>query len=285
MTMAEPDERDATSTAGARHVVALMKVSFDAAPTALRIETDAWGTQASERQLTIKAIRGREAEAAILTPLRQDHQFFRSQWQVLRDYVVVGIEHILFGADHLLFLLTIIVAAAGWRYWFGVLTSFTVAHSMTLALSLYGVVRAPSALIEPLIAASIVLVAVLNLRQRETKPGQRIAIVFACGLLHGLGFASSIAGMGLSSAYRLASVVGFNLGIETGQALFLVAVLGIGAIVRAAGRTIGRTPALADVRDRLTMSEMASIVAAVVGAFWFVQRTGIVTVLMAQSVH
>ena len=269
--MAEPDERSERSTAGATHFIVLLKVSFDAPPEALRIETDLWGKQVSERQLTIKAINGSVKEAVILSPLRPVHRFFRSRWMVLRDYIVVGMEHILFGADHLLFLLTIIVAAAGWRYWLGVLTSFTVAHSVTLTLSLFGVVRAPSSLIEPLIAASIVLVAVLNLRQRVTKPRQRIAIVFACGLLHGLGFASSIAAMGLSDNYRLASVLGFNAGIEAGQAMFLVAVLAVVAAIQALART--RIGARCD--NRLSVAYAASLVAAVVGAFWFVQRIGL----------
>ena len=140
---AEHDERDSLSNAGSTHVLVLMKTSFDAPPRALRIEADVWGTAASERQLTMKATRGTDAEAVVLSPRRSTHRFFSTPGAVLRDYIVVGAQHILLGTDHLLFLLTIIVAAAGWRYWLGVL--------------------------------SIVCMALLSLRQRAAVPAQRMA--------------------------------------------------------------------------------------------------------------
>jgi hydrogenase/urease accessory protein HupE len=141
------------------------------------------------------------------------------------------VEHIVLGADHVLFLVTIIVAGAGWRYWLAVLTSFTLAHSITLTLGLLGWVKVNPAVVEPLIAASIVLMALLNLfnlirhNGQATSTARQTAVVFACGLLHGLGFASSMADMGLHGNYQLASLLGFNLGIELGQALCLVVVL------------------------------------------------------------
>ncbi len=286
MPMVDADERDSTSVAGGTHVLVLIKSVFSAPPTALRAETDVFGSAANERQLTIKATRGSEAEAAVLTPSRSEHRFFRAPWQVLRDYVVVGVEHILGGTDHLLFLLTIIVAAAGWKYWCGVLTSFTIAHSITLTLSMLGLVRVPASVVEPLIAASIVLMALLNLRQRGA-PAQRISIVFACGLLHGLGFASSMADMGLHGAYRVASLVGFNVGIELGQAAFLVLVLTVGAALRALLGFVARTEWSAAIGGRFTPRQsygaIASCCAAVVGSYWFLERIGISATLLAQA--
>lgn len=278
--MTEPDERtpapnaanaaNGADSAGAPYFLVLMKVSFAAAPQALRLETDLFGIDARERQLALKATRGLDTEAVVLTPLHPGHRFFRSPWQVLMDYGVLGVEHILLGADHLLFLLTLVVAAAGWRYWLGVLTSFTVAHSITLTMSLLGWLHAPAAVVEPLIAASIVLMALLNLWQHEAVPRQRMAIVFACGLLHGLGFASSMADMGLHGAYRVTSVLGFNLGIELGQTLFLGLVLIVGRGVT----VLKRLPWLRHVEARLSLARLTSMMALVVGGFWFLERLG-----------
>ena len=260
-----------TDPDGAEHFVVLMKVSFAGAPENLQIETDLFGNSDKERQLTLKATRGADTEAVVLTPLHASHIFFRSPAQVLLNYLLLGVEHILLGMDHLLFLLTILVAAAGWRYWLGVLTSFTVAHSITLTASLMGWLQAPAAVVEPMIAASIVLMALLNLTQRSAALHRRMAIVFACGLLHGLGFASAMMDMGLHGAYRVTSVVGFNLGIELGQVLFLIAIL---ALVRSM-RLLGLNGLLQQMGLSVPLTKIASVLALCVGGFWFVQRLGV----------
>lgn len=114
-----PQPDDDAPEAGSRHVLVLMKTAFAAAPQALRVRTDLFGSTADERQLTLKALRTLagtpQTEAVVLTPMRTGHAFFRAPWQVLGDYVALGTEHILLGTDHLLFLLTLIVAGAGWR--------------------------------------------------------------------------------------------------------------------------------------------------------------------------
>ncbi|MCX7265786.1 MAG: HupE/UreJ family protein [Burkholderiales bacterium] len=260
-----------TDPDGAEHFVVLMKVSFAGAPENLQIETDLFGNSDKERQLTLKATRGADTEAVVLTPLHASHIFFRSPAQVLLNYLLLGVEHILLGMDHLLFLLTILVAAAGWRYWLGVLTSFTVAHSITLTASLMGWLQAPAAVVEPMIAASIVLMALLNLTQRSAALHRRMAIVFACGLLHGLGFASAMMDMGLHGAYRVTSVVGFNLGIELGQVLFLIAIL---ALVRSM-RLLGLNGLLQQMGLSVPLTKIASVFALCVGGFWFLQRLGV----------
>ena len=208
--MAEQDERNPASAAGGSHFILMAKFSFSAPPLALRIETDLFGAAASEQQLTLKASRGSEIEVAVLSTMRGNHFFFRQPWQVLGDQLLVGVEHILLGTDHLLFLLTIVVAAAGWRYWLGVLTSFTIAHSISLTAALLGWVQVASSIVEPLIAASIVLMALLNLGQKQVIVRQRMAIVFACGLLHGLGFASAISDFGLQGKALLAVLEGLK---------------------------------------------------------------------------
>jgi len=284
MPTVEADERDSLSTAGSTHMLVLMKSTFAAPPLALRVSTDLFGTAASERQLTLKATRGADVEAVILTPTRASHAFFRPAWRVLGDYTILGITHILGGLDHLLFLLTIVVAAAGWRYWAGVLTGFTVAHSITLTLAITGLVRVPASIVEPLIAASIVVMAVLNLRPREltTTRGSRMALVFVCGLLHGLGFASAMTDLGLHGAKRVVSLVGFNLGIEVGQAVFLGALLAVGWLLRAVAMRLRSAPTSARTAAAW-WPRTVSWIALTVGLLWFVQRLEVVMPLLAQS--
>lgn len=222
--------------AGSAHFLVMQRTRFASTPTQLSLSTNLFGTRDGEDQLTLKASQGDKVDVVVLTPLRSGHTFFQSAPQVLQSYVLTGIEHIVFGADHVLFLLTVIVAGLGWRYWLWVLTSFTIAHSLTLVAGLLGWVQVPASIVEPLIAASIVWMAALNLwrayRARAhtadtAMPSLKLQVgtVFACGLLHGLGFASSMDGMGLHGTHLIASLVGFNVGIELGQVAVLAATL------------------------------------------------------------
>lgn len=268
-----PQPDDDAPQAGSRHLLVLMKSRFSTAPDALRVQTDLFGRSSDERQLTLKALRtvaGRqETEAVVLTPGRTSHVFFRDAWHVLADFVVLGCKHILTGADHLLFLLTLVVVGAGWRHWLVVLTSFNLAHSLSMAGSLLGWVHVSPAVVEPLIAASIVLMAALNLRRQAVSTGPRAAVVLACGLLHGLGFAGAIADMGLQGNNQWLSVLGFNLGIELGQALCVATVLGAMALPAARGWPAGR---LAPWAGPLAGTRVASVTALLVGSFWVVER-------------
>ena len=260
----------ASNTAlGASQFLVLLKISFATEPSALRMETDFFGKASSEKQFIIKAIQGKETEAIVLRVGHPEYHFFRSPLRVLYDYMVIGCAHILLGFDHLLFLLTIIVAAVGWRYWLAVLTSFTFAHSITLTLSLMGAVKLPSQIIEPLIAASIVLMAGLNLWRREIGILPRLALVFACGLLHGLGFASSIADIGLHGTNFFMSLLGFNLGIEIGQAVFLLLILMLaGALTQ-----LKRMNMLTKICSSLPARTITSAFALIAGFFWLIQGT------------
>jgi hydrogenase/urease accessory protein HupE len=128
--------------------------------------------------------------------------------------------------DHLLFLLTIVIGLRDWRQALLVTSAFTLAHSLTLGLSATGVFRLPPAIVEPAIAASIVIVALDNLLRGMQPARRRLAIVFGCGLLHGLSFASAITDFGIDWTHRMLSLAGFNIGVEIGQFAFLGAALG-----------------------------------------------------------
>lgn len=253
-------------TANTDYVVVMHRVFFPAQPRAPNVSTDLFGTGAGEAQLTIRATRGDEVEAAILRPGAPSHQFFLGSFAQFADFVRIGVEHIWGGIDHLLFLLTIVVAGASWRYWLGVVTSFTIAHSITLTLSALDMVRINAALVEPGIAFSIVLLAVLNLVNVKggwsRKTSIKVAIVFACGLLHGFGFASAIGEIGLGSGSRFATLAGFNVGIEIGQFIFVAALLVLAWLVRriGLGRIVEHFP------------KIASILAAILGTIFFFQR-------------
>jgi HupE / UreJ protein len=172
-----------------------------------------------------------------------------------------GFTHILpHGLDHILFVTGLFLLARRTRDVLVQITTFTVAHSVTLGLAMAGLVSIPASIVEPLIALSIVYVAVENLLARALTTS-RLVLIFAFGLLHGLGFAEALAGLGVSTGQMLSSLVAFNAGVEAGQ----LTVIAIAATLVAAMRV----PA-PDYRRLVTRP--ASIVIALAGAFWTVER-------------
>jgi len=153
----------------------------------------------------------------------------RDLLQVSSAYLLLGIEHILLGIDHLLFVGALLLLVSGWRRIVGTVTAFTVAHSLTLAGATLGLITVPPALIEALIALSIVFVAaeVIHLHQgKSTLTSSRPwLIAFAFGLLHGFGFAGALSAIGLPPGAVPAALLFFNLGVEAGQLLFIIALL------------------------------------------------------------
>ena len=160
-----------------------------------------------------------------------------SEVSVFRSYLLLGIEHILFGWDHLLFVLGLVLLVTGWRRLLWAITGFTIAHSITLALATLGVVQVPGPPVEAIIALSIVFLAVEAMRYRRTG-AETLAIrapwliSMAIGLVHGLGFAAALSEYGLPAHARAISLLAFNLGVETGQLTFIAALLLLGATVK-----------------------------------------------------
>ena len=156
--------------------------------------------------------------------------------EVIATYTGLGIEHILTGVDHLLFVLALIMIVRSRRQLLITITAFTVAHSITLALATLGVVRVPGPPVEATIALSIVFVAseILRLRQgHESLTARKPWLVaFTFGLLHGLGFAGALAEVGLPQNAIPLALLFFNVGVEIGQLLFIVVVLGLAEIVK-----------------------------------------------------
>lgn len=173
-------------------------------------------------------------------------------------FIGLGAGHILAGADHLLFLATLLVASTGFWRALGVVTAFTAAHSVTLSLAALGLVAAPGGIVEPLIAASIVWVAVENLFAR-TVVGRRWLVTFLFGLVHGFGFASALAEIEPARLGLLRSLVGFNLGVELGQALIVMSILPLVAWMRRQGWGA-------------TALKAFSVFSALAGAIWLIER-------------
>jgi hypothetical protein len=197
-----------------------------------------------------------------------------SSWSAFVEYLRAGIWHIWSGIDHLLFLLSLLLPAVlvrRQRRWEAVplagpallnivkvVTAFTLAHSITLSLAAYNVIRLPSRLTESVIAASIIIAALNNVFPRVTEGRWRIA--FAFGLLHGFGFASVLAEMGLPGGARLISLLAFNPGVETGQLVVVLAVMPLAYLLRATNFY------------RRGILPWGSSAIACLAMFWFVQR-------------
>jgi hydrogenase/urease accessory protein HupE len=142
--------------------------------------------------------------------------------QVIGFYLKLGIEHIIpLGIDHILFVVALCLLNAKLKTILCQATAFTAAHSITLALSMKGVVTLPSEIVEPLIALSILFVAVENILISELKPW-RVLIVFMFGLIHGLGFAAVLNEIGLPRNKFFTSILSFNLGVEIGQIIVIL---------------------------------------------------------------
>ncbi len=157
---------------------------------------------------------------------------------VFKDYAALGVEHILRGWDHLLFVLALVLLVGWGRPLLWTITSFTAGHSVTLALASLGVVHVPQAPIEAAIALSIYFLAVelTSVRKGERTLTQRApwAVAAGFGLLHGLGFAGALAEVGLPTAEIPLALFSFNVGIELGQLAFIGAVLLVVAALRRA---------------------------------------------------
>lgn len=180
--------------------------------------------------------------------------------EIARQYLVLGFEHILpLGLDHILFVVGLFLLSTRWRPLLWQVSAFTVAHTLTLALSMLDVVSLSSDIVEPLIALSIAYVAIENLCTTRLH-AWRQAIVFGFGLLHGLGFAGVLSELGLPDGRFATALVSFNVGVELGQ----LAVIALASIV------VGWCRRAEWYRRRIVVP--ASCLIAATGLFWTVER-------------
>jgi hydrogenase/urease accessory protein HupE len=191
--------------------------------------------------------------------------------EVIQRYVGAGIEHIFLGYDHIAFLIAVVLWAR--RIWpmVKIVTAFTIAHSVTLSLAALDIVRIPSSIVEPAIAASIVFVAVENFLSRRIEKRWYVAFVF--GFIHGFGFASALQEFGLPRNALLPALASFNIGVEIGQVAIVSLVL---PILLAFDRILapGVISDTAPPRRAIAVYPVSAVITAL-GAFWFLVRTGL----------
>lgn len=201
---------------------------------------------------------------SILDQTKTDVEFFsgtrQGVWAVIRKFVPSGVEHILIGPDHLLFLVGLLLLGGSLRQLALVVSAFTVAHSITLSLAALNVLNPPARIIEPAIALSIVYVGADNLMVRDGRD-VRAWIAFGFGFIHGFGFANVLREMDLPRAALGWSLFSFNLGVEIGQLAVVLVVASALAALRARSQVLGQRLAI-----------VGSVVVILAGAFWFVQR-------------
>jgi hydrogenase/urease accessory protein HupE len=203
----------------------------------------AGGRVAGESMLSLRSNR---FETAVAVPAVR-------RWS---HFVLLGVEHIGLGYDHLVFLFGLLVAGSGLRSALKIITSFTVAHSITLSVAALGAIAISPRVVEPLIAVSIVYVGLENLLHRNLE--RRWLVTFAFGLVHGLGFASALADLGIRG--QVLPLASFNIGVELGQvAIALVVLPLVWHFRRYPSFTVRAVPAL-------------SAIVAACGAVWLVER-------------
>lgn len=181
----------------------------------------------------------------------------QTSFEAFSSFLRLGVEHILTGYDHLAFLAGLLIATTTFKSLVKVVTAFTVAHSVTLALAAFSLVTIPSRLVESLIALSIAYVAVENFTGKSLV--QRWQITFLFGLVHGFGFANVLREMELTRQHLAMSLFSFNLGVEAGQLLFVGAAFPL---------------VLLAIKSRWKEQVLAatSLVIMALGFYWFVQR-------------
>lgn len=198
-------------------------------------------------------------------------------WQTFTAYIPVGFDHILpKGLDHILFVLGLFFLSTKLAPLLWQISAFTLAHTVTLALGALGLVSVPGSIVEPLIAASIVYVAVENIFSRGLTRWRPI-VVFGFGLLHGLGFASVLGEFGLPEAQFVPALIGFNVGVEFGQ-LTVIAFAAIALWLGCRAASVARLDGVEELVSEYPVmfrawSMTGSLIIAGIATYWVIERT------------
>jgi hydrogenase/urease accessory protein HupE len=244
----------------AGHAITIEGLSATSTDVLVRIETLAGAIQTERLSPTMTAFVVQAAPGA---------------GEVAATYLRLGVEHILFGFDHLLFVLALVILVRGWRRVAVTVTAFTIAHSMTLAAATLGFVNVPRPPVEATIALSIMLVSVEILNARNGKPGLTARlpwlVAFSFGLLHGFGFAGALAEVGLPQHAIPLALLFFNVGVEIGQLVFVAAILSLIWSLRHVASRLGEAAFVKGSFDRLDVA--AAYGTGVIAAYWLIERT------------
>lgn len=186
---------------------------------------------------------------------------WRSTLAVVEQFLLSGIEHIFGGPDHILFIIGLLLMGGSMRRLLTIVTSFTIAHSVTLTLAALNVMNPPARLIEPAIALSIIYVGIDNLMVGKAGRDVRAWIAFFFGFIHGFGFASVLKEFGLPRQALGWSLFSFNFGVEIGQVCIVILAASLLAAVRYRNPALGKR-----------IATIGSVIVILAGSFWFIQR-------------
>ena len=207
--------------------------------------------------VTIKFLDGERFEG--LVSVKDSKLTIPEEVQVFpTGYFTLGIEHLIGGPDHLLFVFGLLFIVFGWRNLFKTITAFTLAHSLTLGLSVFEIVSLPSITIEALIALTIIYLA-LEISEEKGKDHTPWIMAFGFGLLHGFGFAGALGEIGIANEQLLLSLLFFNIGIEIGQLIMIPIFLIIIWLLQ-------------KIKLNFSVTKLSSYAIGGMGSFWLIQR-------------
>lgn len=280
LMMLDTAPAEQTPDAPASHLVVLGRFQGDATGGAsdsssrfvsngLSLRFALFGTQPGEQMQDVTISRQNESQWLRFTPEQSEKVLLPSALAVFGEYVRTGATHVLSGADHLLFLLVVLSASLSWRALLGALTCFTAGHALTLTACIWGGWSVSDRLVEPAIAATLIGMAALDgwsrWRDQPVRPALRLALVFGCALVHGLGLAGALRDLTqwAPGTPQLAwALAGFNVGIEVAQ-------IGVAALAGVVLLVLNRlTGAMAHQR----VVQFGSLVGMAAGMFWLIER-------------
>ncbi len=225
-------------------------------------------TTGTDLLLRLELISG-VSHSKLLTPLRSSYKvpINESSWQIVQTYAWLGITHILIGFDHLLFIFALLLIVKNIRRLLWTVTAFTLAHSLTMAVSTLNIVNLPQTPVEAIIALSILFLAMEIIHEKQGKVGLTALypwiIAFIFGLLHGFGFAGALSDIGLPQQAIPLALIFFNIGVELGQLVFIASVVLIVLLLQRL-----TSSALLDNLQTVLVYMMGGV-----SAFWLIERT------------
>ncbi len=282
LTPSIPDVDKANTPNSEQRQILMMGVAYwESPPSVITLDYALWrrpevselNTQGFPSEtLKVKVFRTKDGvkiseEVGLLSENHPRLEFFAPVHRHIINFAFHGFDHIIRGADHIVFLVALLASGISFWRWGALLTAFTLAHGITFGLASLGWVNVPAEFVEPAIAASIVVVSSIHLLKIRIKRLWEVSLVFSLGLIHGLGFASSMQNEGASQAislspYPIWSIFGFNIGIEVGQ--FTVAVI-LYATIWGLRRVFG-------LEKDVIWQRATGIFSIVIGSIWFIDR-------------
>jgi hydrogenase/urease accessory protein HupE len=226
--------------------------------TGLTINYDLFLPNVPTARCLATVIQGGQTQNLVFTPEKHEFSLISgSVWQQVSSFILLGVEHILSGYDHVLFLISLLMVSGGLGYLLKVVTAFTISHSVTLTLAVLNIVTLPVRFVESAIALTIVYIAVENFWCKSVR--WRWLLTFTFGLIHGLGFAGVLKEINIPQSNLALSLASFNIGVEIGQLAIVFAAFFV-------LRALRKQP------WELTFRRFLSACIVAVGLFWFVQR-------------